>query len=488
MSLFEHHRMEWTPKMLTALDIKNFKAFSEWQSLTLAPITLIYGPNSSGKSSIIHSIMLLKQSLTRPSTQGGLVSNGEYVDLGDYSSMVNRHDISKEISFRLSYSPQKKQVGADLRTSPFGSSHLRSYAFDYAYSGTENNSTYEGFSYLKKFHISITNEKKAPVFDAAFSSSIKDTKKEPLSKRLAASKKFILLTDDSVAEFLERKTRTWDKLKIDDIKKSLLSTDFQTDLNFSTPCMSVTDIKSAAAFSMTAGVILNYTIGETASDLKEKLSSVTYLGPLRSHPSRFYAPRGDQNDSVGKLGENVARFIYEQSPEITIKINSWFEKFEIPYELSARSIGDNVTGTVICLQLRDTRSDVVVGPSDVGFGIGQMLPIIVEGIVREDSIICVEQPEIHLHPRLQAHLADFIIETSKKNQWIIETHSESLLLRLQNRIYQGLKKEQVSVNYVEPTSNGGEIIRIPLDDEGDFCREFPDGFFEERIREKRIRR
>ncbi|WP_200893055.1 AAA family ATPase [Pseudomonas amygdali] len=267
-----------------------------------------------------------------------------------------------------------------------------------------------------------------------------------------------------------------------------MSTDFQTDLNFSTPCMSVTDIKSAAAFSMTAGVILNYTIGETASDLKEKLSSVTYLGPLRSHPSRFYAPRGDQNDSVGKLGENVARFIYEQSPEITIKINSWFEKFEIPYELSARSIGDNVTGTVICLQLRDTRSDVVVGPSDVGFGIGQMLPIIVEGIVREDSIICVEQPEIHLHPRLQAHLADFIIETSKKNQWIIETHSESLLLRLQNRIYQGLKKEQVSVNYVEPTSNGGEIIRIPLDDEGDFCREFPDGFFEERIREKRIRR
>lgn len=152
------------------------------------------------------------------------------------------------------------------------------------------------------------------------------------------------------------------------------------------------------------------------------------------------------------------------------------------------AIGDNVTGTVICLQLRDIRSNVVVGPSDVGFGIGQMLPIIVEGIVREDSVICVEQPEIHLHPRLQAHLADFIIETSKKNQWIIETHSESLLLRLQNRVYQGLSKDKISINYVEPTNNGGEIISIPLDDEGDFCREFPDGFFEERIREKRTRR
>ncbi len=246
--------------------------------------------------------------------------------------------------------------------------------------------------------------------------------------------------------------------------------------------------KPSNSVSMSSGIILNLTMGEVASDLKEKFISVTYLGPLRSHPSRFYAPRGDQNESVGKLGENVARFIYEQSPEITEKINGWFERFEIPYELSARSIGDNVTGTVICLQLRDIRSNVVVGPSDVGFGIGQMLPIIVEGIVREDSIICVEQPEIHLHPRLQAHLADFIIETSKKNQWIIETHSESLLLRLQHRIFQGLEKEKISINYVDPTPYGGEIINIPLDDDGDFLREFPEGFFEERLREKRIRR
>lgn len=474
--------------MFTVIDIKNFKAFSEWQSLTLAPITLIYGPNSSGKSSIIHSIMLLKQSLTRPSTQGGLVSNGEYVDLGDYSSMVNGHDISKEISFRLSYTPYKNKNNQDGRSNAFGNSHLRSYELFYAYSGTDNNSTYEGFSYLKRIDITLTNEKKAPILFTAFNSYLREGNKDSLSKRLSSAKKFSLLTEDSLADYIDRRTRDWDKQKIGDIKKVLQRTEFQTDLNFSTPCMAVTDIKPSSGLPMTIGIIVNYAMGETASDLKEKLASVTYLGPLRSHPSRFYAPKGDQNESVGKLGENVARFIYEQSPEITVKINHWFKLFEIPYELSARSIGDNVTGTVICLQLRDIRSNVVVGPSDVGFGIGQMLPIIVEGIVREDSVICVEQPEIHLHPRLQAHLADFIIETSKKNQWIIETHSESLLLRLQNRVYQGLSKDKISINYVEPTNNGGEIISIPLDDEGDFCREFPDGFFEERIREKRTRR
>lgn len=474
--------------MFTAVDIKNFKAFSEWQSLSLAPITLVYGPNSSGKSSIIHSIMLLKQSLTRPSTQGGLVSNGEYVDLGDYSSMVNEHDISKEMSFRISYTSSKKVGEQGFRSGAFGNSHLRSYELEYAYSGTENNSVYEGFSYLRRIDITITNEKKAPIFHAAFKSNLRENNKDSITKRLLAAKKFSLLTEDTVAGYIERRTRDWEKLKIDDIKKVLSRTDFQIDLNFSTPCIAVSGIKPVLGLPVPGSIILNYTLGETASDLKEKFSTVTYLGPLRSHPSRFYSPKGDQNESVGKLGENVARFIYEKSPEITEEINKWFERFEIPYELSARSIGDNVTGTVICLQLRDIRSNVVVGPSDVGFGIGQMLPIIVEGIVRENSVICVEQPEIHLHPRLQAHLADFIIETSKKNQWIIETHSESLLLRIQTRIYQGLSKDQVSVNYVEPMGSGGEIIHIPLDDDGDFCREFPDGFFEERIREKRIRR
>lgn len=472
--------------MFNSIEIKNFKAFSEWQSLNLAPITLIYGPNSSGKSSIIHSIMLLKQSLTRPSTQGGLVSNGEYVDLGDYSSMVNGHDIKKEINFRLSYTPNKRAIENVTYGTSFGSAHLRNYEFDYAYSGTSNNSAYEGFSYLKKMYISITTEKKAPIFDAQFHSGLKADSKESLIKRLSVAKKFYLQTVDSVADYLERRTRSWQKIKPDEIRKSLLVTEFQSDLNFSTPSMVVIDSKPSNSFNMQAGVVLNITMNEVASELKEKFSSVTYLGPLRSHPSRFYAPRGNQDESVGKLGENVARFIYEKSPEITEQINYWFGKFEIPYELSARSIGDNVTGAVICLQLKDLRSNIVVGPSDVGFGIGQMLPIIVEGIVRKQGVICVEQPEIHLHPRLQAHLADFIIETSKENntQWIIETHSEALLLRLQTRIFQGMAKERVSVNYVEPTSIGGEIINIPLDDEGDFRREFPDGFFEERIREK----
>jgi predicted ATPase len=64
------------------------------------------------------------------------------------------------------------------------------------------------------------------------------------------------------------------------------------------------------------------------------------------------------------------------------------------------------------MTLTDTRTRVLVSPSDVGFGIGQLLPIIVEGVIAQGRVICVEQPEIHLHPRLQAHVADFLIATA----------------------------------------------------------------------------
>ena len=73
--------------------------------------------------------------------------------------------------------------------------------------------------------------------------------------------------------------------------------------------------------------------------------------------------------------------------------------------------GNEVTGQIVTLQLKDQHSGAVVTPTDVGFGIGQLLPVLVEGLVTSEGLICVEQPEIHLHPRLQAHIADFLIES-----------------------------------------------------------------------------
>jgi predicted ATPase len=145
--------------------------------------------------------------------------------------------------------------------------------------------------------------------------------------------------------------------------------------------------------------------------------------------------------------------------------------------------------------MRDNRTNVWVAATDVGFGIGQLLPIIIQaalvskkntplGLTRS---VCVEQPEIHLHPRLQANVADLLIETVKAGdcQWIIETHSEALMLRIQRRIRDGLlKAKDVAVVFVEPAGeNGSRIQNLRLDSDGSFIDEWPGGFFEDSFSE-----
>jgi predicted ATPase len=230
--------------------------------------------------------------------------------------------------------------------------------------------------------------------------------------------------------------------------------------------------------------------------------SVSYLGPLRSPPERHYIISGGDRDSVGTRGERMPQLLHRRRHPIIPKVNEWFERFRIPYELDIKSVGDDLTGDIITVALTD-RNRVAISPSDVGFGIGQFLPILVEGTVSLGKLICVEQPEIHLHPRMQAQIADFLIETAKVqrlssssrrperqdvdvggNQWIIETHSEALMLRIKRRIKEGMIPASfISVIYVEPTDHGSRVLTLRLDNKGDFIDEWPDGFFEEGFNE-----
>lgn len=474
--------------MLNAMSVKNFKGFAREEKIKLAPITLIYGPNSSGKSSIIQAIMLLKQSITRPSEVGGLVSTGEYVDLGTYSSMVNEHDTSKDLEFSVEYKPSKnpEDAPAGFRYSFFGASHIRSHKLFYSLHTKKNKESGWGFTYLKSISTNIfTESNKKSLLSIALRSKLAKSKSSEAIKNRVEARMYGFQDEesrDSLVNFLTRKMNV-KGFEANAKIKTLDDLYFKSDLNFATPSSIAMedDIKTVDGLSL---ALSNAVLNEIAKDLQDNLNTIAYLGPLRIHPARLYAPKGDQSGSVGKSGENAARLIYEKSPEIGVEINKWFARFEIPYELSALDIGSDVTGSVISLQLKDKRTGVIVGPSDVGFGIGQLLPILVEGIVRKNSSICVEQPEIHLHPRLQAHLANFMIETCKSNQWIVETHSESLILRLQNKIKDGsISPEDVSVIYIEATGKGSQALHIPLDKDGDFTVDWPDGFFDERFKE-----
>jgi len=149
------------------------------------------------------------------------------------------------------------------------------------------------------------------------------------------------------------------------------------------------------------------------------------------------------------------------------------------------------------LVLRHLDYDTIVSPQDVGIGISQVLPVLVHSMAERRKLIAIEQPEIHIHPALQAELGDVFIESAlgeNKNRFLLETHSEHLILRILRRIRETsegelpdgmppIRPEDVAVLYVKPGEEGAEVIEIPITEDGDFARPWPSGFFTERAKE-----
>lgn len=149
------------------------------------------------------------------------------------------------------------------------------------------------------------------------------------------------------------------------------------------------------------------------------------------------------------------------------------------------------------LVLYDLNRKTKVSHRDVGIGISQVLPVLVAAYSSNDKLIAIEQPEIHLHPKLQAELGDLFIESAlgqRRNTFLLETHSEHLILRILRRIRetadgeleQGLvpiRPEDVQVIYARPTASGAVLHYLPITKDGEFAENWPDGFFPERAKE-----
>src|SRR5262249_12876010 len=186
--------------------------------------------------------------------------------------------------------------------------------------------------------------------------------------------------------------------------------------------------------------------------MRQALTMLFPLGPFRKPPERYYIFTGATPQDVGYQGHLLPDLLFRH-PELVRETNEWLERLDIGYNIRIRPLGRK-DKDLFEVRLVDMRRDphVEVGLTDVGFGISQILPLIVQSLAASNQIIAVEQPEVHIHPRLQADLGDLLVEAVKpprRNHFLIETHSEHLALRLQRRIRDGkLKPHQVSVVYV----------------------------------------
>lgn len=457
-------------RLLTQVRITDLKALRGSHQVPLAPLTLVYGPNSAGKSSIIQSLLLVAQS----AREGDFTANGHLADLGAFPSLVSDHDIHRGIRVGLDFGAVPPWPAAS------GSLHPR---------------------LVRSVDVEFRSYRGADAYPAAAWVGVRG------STPLAASR------DDD--------TQTWnlDSGTLDDWA-ALLGT---TDAAFLDPRRhrkavdrrhalqgALARLRRLPDLKVTAegGSILprevsmpTTTLGriDPKDDLEQRLSralrcvddelrrlaeGLVYLGPIRPAPERF-----SQRIS-GAQGPNYASYLYDNDSALA-KVNEWLGIIGIPYSLRILpvSVGGSTTpiGDLVAVVLTDLRSGVDVSPADVGYGISQVLPIVVECLRNTERVICIEQPELHLHPRLQSKVAELMVEATSlsgaANQIIAETHSEHMLLRLQRMVREGaIDPDDVAIIYVDQDAAGAvEVQRLRLGGQGEFLDPWPTGFFDDTL-------
>ena len=221
--------------------------------------------------------------------------------------------------------------------------------------------------------------------------------------------------------------------------------------------------------------------------IHRQLSAVDYLGAMRLPPERTYLFSGERRARIGARGENASSIFATETgrggKDLAGKICSWFAKAGIASEFEAKPLSDRHYE----LRVRHPVTGESENIADVGFGSSQVFPVLVGGYrLRRGSLFVVEEPEIHLHPKAQATLGDFFLDLYKSGvQSVVETHSEYLILRVQQHIAAGhVKPEDIVFYYVHATEKQGKQIKeLRVDRKGNFIDKWPQGFFPERLEE-----
>ena len=578
--------------MLREFQLANFKAFGEKVRIPIRPLTLIFGANSSGKSSIFQALLLLKQTLEEAqSPKTLLLFKGNSVDLGTYRDIVHQHDVDLNFEVGVQFD-QKNFKDADMEKEAYGEEWSRASRPMMRANGPGSlpnareilndagavsaGMTIKFFKNSNKLEVNvhIGNESlplisyaKAPGskthmnFDSRFWHPwwrlMKDTIKGTLlsvahsvdvngeeiyrsdgtgkyntrrelerlldnyewkdvTRDLERMKKF-RFASYYPSQFRTVKSVENAKLYIPAVmfnrgpptlEDSPLNWNIRTRADYSRPPGS--ESISAIADSWNVGEELGRSINQFTSDVgslfHRSLKESVYLGPLRSQPERHYLFRGDTAEHVGQTGENLADLLFKISQdghshlqnEHLSRIDDDLKLLGIKYELRLSKLQneDKTPSNTFSLVLVD-RQGVEANVRDVGFGISQVLPIVVQSRLSKKQMLLIEQPEIHLHPAHQAELGDLFIRSAlgeQRNTFLLETHSEHLILRILRRIRETTEKgkpsdpdlppirpEDVSVLYVQPSKSGARVIEIPVTEDGDFARNWPGGFFSERV-------
>ena len=179
-----------------------------------------------------------------------------------------------------------------------------------------------------------------------------------------------------------------------------------------------------------------------------------------------------------------------RDPKVCGHVNAWMSRLGIDYVVEHREtseLGIPYEKIVFFCSRSDPERKRPMAWSEIGFGVSQVLPVILSVVCAERTVL-IDEPEASVHPRLQAELGTLLAEATAHGnsgkQCIVATHSEHLVLRMMRLIRLGkIVADDVSIIYVSRDENGSHAKRLRLDERGDFIDEWPGGFFDDRLNE-----
>ena len=443
--------------MLKKLRIQNFKCWEDTGIIDMAPITLFFGANSSGKSSIGQFLMMLKQTVEVHDQELVFYLGGEnsVIQLGSYEEMVFQGKMENNIKFEYQWSPNRD---SDLRIQ----------------NSSPPNESFSGNGLAFQAEVGIPDSKQNPKRPPIL--SIHEFKykliKDGEIKLSFGMKRKNLISYPYVVEspdFALKQRPPGERGEIS----------FESPVNFFRFPRRVTDI-----FSNTENFSTTFHYQH-----EELFRSLFYIGPLRTKTERWYhyhtIPKSvgyEGQHTVGAIltaqdrnykiiGTGRTEYSFEEFIALKLKDMGLIEEFKVQQISQQTQMYET--------KIKTKGSETWVNLSDVGFGISQVLPVLVQCFYApEGSIILIDQPEVHLHPYAQSALADGMVDVieSKSNlgkgfkerniQLIIETHSEHFLRRLQRRIAEGkLPQDKVSayfanINNEVPLAKLAEVYQL----------------------------
>ena len=443
--------------MITSLHLKNFKAF-ENLDVNVRPINVILGPNNSGKSSILAALRILVQTIDSRDPDVPLLLNGIMGDLGTFKDIVylNNRKKSVELSIGVNELRTSKQINENIDV---GNNFFWNYFSD------------------NEIKLKLLYKYRSIRREVVLNSCVLEGKK----KNLLSTK----YSEDSEKTIL-------DVIGGKEIPPSLKSS-FSRNLRMR---------------NFIPQLIILYSTEQELSDLFEKdprniirdisnasraftrcIENIEYIGAMRVPPSRIYPYSGERRNRIGASGENVANILAMDAAKgskkvknIIMQANDWLVKAGIASNLSIKPTSDSFYE----LRVQHPITNEIENLADVGIGNSQILPILVGGFnLKSGSTYLVEEPEIHLHPKAQAELGSFFLDLYKGGiQSIIETHSEYLVIRLQQYVADRLiSPKDIQFLYIDTDNEKKRVIKLELDKDGFFTTEWPGGFFPEKLEE-----